>query len=249
VRVRGLWSYVAVATGFVCASLLAGGAFAGTARNAQVRTYSTRPTRPLRTALLDPHTFSGSDPTTAFTMARQTGATYLRLQVGWQTIAPVVQPEGFIASDPASPGYSWNTLDTTVEAAESAGLTPILDIVAPPSWAYKTQPEGVNAGSPDVKALGDFATALATHYDGLTPGVPVEHVFQVWNEVNNSLDLSPASASTYRAMVNAVADSVHAVDPMNRSVTRRARNNSGTRLRRSRSCARCSASRRGSILT
>ena len=41
------------------------------------------------------------------------------------------------------------------------------------------------------------------------------NVFQVWNEPNLSLDLAPAKASAYRAMVNAVADSVHAVDPQN----------------------------------
>ena len=43
----------------------------------------------------------------------------------------------------------------------------------------------------------------------------MEHVFQVWNEPNLSLDLNPVSASTYRGMVNAVADAVHAVDPAN----------------------------------
>ena len=47
------------------------------------------------------------------------------------------------------------------------------------------------------------------------PGVPAEHVFQVWNEPNLSLDLNPVTASTYRAMVNAVATAVHAVDPSN----------------------------------
>jgi hypothetical protein len=40
-------------------------------------------------------------------------------------------------------------------------------------------------------------------------------VFQVWNEPNLSLDMSPVSASNYRGMVNAVADAVHAVDPAN----------------------------------
>ena len=43
----------------------------------------------------------------------------------------------------------------------------------------------------------------------------MEHVYQVWNEVNNSLYLDPVKASTYRAMVNAVSDAVHAVDAGN----------------------------------
>ena len=45
--------------------------------------------------------------------------------------------------------------------------------------------------------------------------MPAEHVFQVWNEPNLSVDLSPANGSTYRPMVNAVAAAVHAVDSTN----------------------------------
>jgi hypothetical protein len=170
---------------------------------------------PLRTALLDPRAFTGTGMPAAFALARQTGATYVRQPVSWQAIAPAIQPTGFVPSDPASPGYSWAALDATVEAEETAGLTPILDVALPPVWGYKTRPAGVNSGAPDVAALQDFATALATHYDGLTPGVPVEHVFQVWNEPNNSMSLNPASPSSYRAMVNAVAEGVHGVDPTN----------------------------------
>jgi hypothetical protein len=41
-------------------------------------------------------------------------------------------------------------------------------------------------------------------------------VFEVWNEVKNSLFMGPTvSASSYRGMVNAVATGVHAVDPTN----------------------------------
>ncbi len=152
---------------------------------------------------------------TAFARTRAAGATYARLAVDWRDVAPSTPPAGFVATDPTSPGYSWARIDAVVESAEAAGLIPILDIGVPPVWAYATQPSSVNGGSPNVADLGDFATALATHYNGLTPGAPVGHVFEVWNEPNLSLYLSPVSASTYRAMVNAVADGVHAVDPSN----------------------------------
>ncbi len=148
-------------------------------------------------------------------MMHKAGARYVRLMVFWNTIAPATPPDDFDASDPTSPGYNWAKLDATVEEAESAGLTPILDIVGPPTWADTTQPGPVNAGTPRASDLGAFAAALATHYDGLTTGVPTEHVFQVWNEPNLSLDLNPVNGSTYRGMVNAVADAVHAVDPGN----------------------------------
>ena len=175
---------------------------------------STGGTIPLRTALLDKN-FQGPQQATAFPMAAAAGATYVRLSVSWKGIAPDPQPDGFVASDPTSPGYNWVGLDTILGEADAAGLTPILDIESPPSWAWKTQPKGVNGGTPRASDLGDFATALATHYDGSTPDVPAEHVFQVWNEPNLSLDLNPVSASTYRGLVNAFANAVHAVDPSN----------------------------------
>jgi cellulase (glycosyl hydrolase family 5) len=175
---------------------------------------ATRATIPLRTALLDP-LFSGPNRVPAFAMAQAAGATYVRLSVTWSAVAPTQRPLGFDPADPTSPGYSWDGLDSLVEQAEAAGLTPILDISSAPLWAYAKQPNGINAGSPRVADLGQFATALATHYDGSVPGAPVAHVFQVWNEPNVSLNLNPVTAATYRAMVNAVAAAVHAVDPTN----------------------------------
>jgi hypothetical protein len=175
---------------------------------------STGSTIPLRTAFLDKN-FEGAQHATAFPMAAAAGATYVRLSVPWGGIAPETPPSGFVASDPTSPGYNWAGMDVFVEEADAAGLTPILDIDRAPDWAYKNLPGGVNGGTPRASDLGAFATALATHYDGLTVGVPAEHVFQVWNEPNLSLFLNPVSGSVYRGMVNAVADAVHAVDPEN----------------------------------
>jgi hypothetical protein len=211
------------AVGNTARTLLAAGAiflfvgvsvsFAGAAGH--TRTYSTPATAPLATAVVDPELFGGSQMAAAFEATRAAGATYARLSVTWSSIAPSTPPDGFVATDPTSPGYSWEGIDAAVEAAEAADLTPILDIVVPPAWAYDTQPTSVNGGSPSIADLRDFATALATHYDGATPGAPAGHVFQVWNEPNLSLNLSPVTASGYRAMVNAVADSVHTVDPSN----------------------------------
>jgi hypothetical protein len=159
--------------------------------------------------------FDSGQRKTAFAKTGGAGAAYARLTVSWRAIAPGARPAGFVATDPTSPGYSWAGLDTAVEAAEAAGLTPILDVGDNPDWAYAQRPQGVNAGAPKAAALGDFAKALATHYDGSTLQVPAAHVFQVWNEPNVSLYLSPVSASVYRSMVNAFANAVHAVDPTN----------------------------------
>ncbi|HJU37628.1 MAG TPA: cellulase family glycosylhydrolase [Gaiellaceae bacterium] len=185
-----------------------------THRGSQVRTYSTRGTAPLATALDDPWLFNnrGAHTETAFAMTRSAGATYVRLPANWSAIAPSTRPPGFVATDPTSPGYSWAALDANVAAADAAGLTPILDLQSVPQWAYAKRPQGVNAGTPKASALGQFAAALATHYDGVTPSA---HVFEVWNEPNVSIYLSPVSGSAYRGMVNAVADAVHAVDSKN----------------------------------
>ncbi len=180
-----------------------------------MRTYSTGSTAPLTTAIADPGLFNSSQRKTAFTLTRAAGATYARLAVTWREIAPDTPPNGFVAADPTSPGYAWGGLDAAVEAADAAGLTPILDISSVPGWAYSRRPSPPNGGTPKIAALGDFATALATHFDGSAPGVPAEHVFQVWNEPNLSLNLYPVKPGKYRAMLNAVADAVHAVDPTN----------------------------------
>jgi hypothetical protein len=165
----------------------------------------------MRTALFDLKYLKSAR---SFALTRDAGAQYVRLLVRWNLIAPANPPAGFDPSDPTSPGYTWDSLDSMVEAAEAAGLTPYLDITATPGWAYAKRPKGVNEGTPKAAALGQFATALATHYEGQN-GLPAVNDFEVWNEPNLSLDLGPAKASSYRAMVNAVADSVHAVDSDN----------------------------------
>jgi hypothetical protein len=194
--------------------LAAAATSASFAASSSHRTYSTPKTPPLVTGLFDPARLGGANPL-PYDMTRKAGAQYVRLMVWWPLIAPFSLPSGFDASDPTSPGYRWDGLDAAVEAAQAAGLTPILNILSTPSWAYATPPNGVNhAGSPNVAELGKFAQALATHYDGQN-GLPDVNIYEVWNEPNLSLDLSPTDAPTYRAMVNAVADSVHAVDPAN----------------------------------
>jgi Cellulase (glycosyl hydrolase family 5) len=184
-------------------------------RAAQVHTYSTHGTIPLRTSILDPFTFTGTDQQTAFAMTKAAGASYMRLVVPWSAIAPTTPTDGFVATDPDSPEYTWNWLDRTVSAAEAAGLTPILDISEAPGWALAQHGAGGIAGAPSIPALADFAKALALRYDGTHGERPV-HVFQVWNEPNLSLDLFPVKAAiTYRGMVNAVAGAVHGVNRAN----------------------------------
>jgi hypothetical protein len=210
---RGSARYLAT-TGALClaaATATAGFASSGSSK----RTYATRGTPPLATALVDPWLFNSHQTSKAFALTRAAGATYVRVTINWSGIAPSVRPAGFVATDPTSPGYSWVNADSVVQLAEAAGLKPILDVASTPHWAYAKKRQGVNAGTPKAAALGDFAKALATHFDGKHGDAPAEHVFQVWNEPNVSLYLSPVKASTYRSMVNEFADAVHAVSRSN----------------------------------
>jgi Cellulase (glycosyl hydrolase family 5) len=176
---------------------------------------STPATHPLRTAIMEPYLFPFDQQQEAFKVARGTGATYVRMAANWAELVPAALPfQGFDPSDPDSPGYTWAGLDQEVQAAENAGLTPILDIGDPPSWGLSLPRKADGGGTPDITALADFAHAIATHYDG-SHGAPAVQVYQVWNEANLSLDLDPVSAAAYRSMVNAVADQVHGVDPHN----------------------------------
>jgi hypothetical protein len=210
--------YLAAAGATLCLAALTASAGVASSQHrtrAQgVRTYSTRGTLPLATGIVDPSLFNSAQRETAFAMSRSSGARYVRIGVPWQAIAPTTRPAGFVAEDPTSPGYSWAGMDATLEAAASAHVTPILDVAGTPHWAYAKRPKRGNAGVPAASALGAFAKALATRYDG-GGDLPAEHVFQVWNEPNNSLNLGPASASAYRGMVNAFANAVHGVDRAN----------------------------------
>jgi hypothetical protein len=202
---------VSIPVAVVC--LAATAASVGLAASSGHRTYTTPATRPLRTAVFDPFNINGAQPR-SLAMTRGAGARYVRIPANWESIAPATRPDGFVATDPTSAGYSWGGLDSTVEAAESAGLTPILDIISMPSWAYEHLPSGVNGGSPKPADLGDFAQALAAHYDGEN-GLPDVSTYEVWNEPNLSLYLDPASPSIFRAMINDVAAGVQEVDPAN----------------------------------
>ncbi|MGH3010152.1 MAG: cellulase family glycosylhydrolase [Gaiellaceae bacterium] len=174
---------------------------------------STPATAPLQTGVFDPF-LAGIGQEEGFSMIRAAGGSYVRVLVRWSRIAPALPPLGFDASNPESLGYWWAGIDGTVSAAEAAGLTPILDIGGAPGWAIVPSTVGTGPGTPQAQALGDFATALATHFDG-NHGAPAAHVFQVWNEPNHRRDLSPVNGATYRGMVNAVATGVHGVNASN----------------------------------
>jgi hypothetical protein len=146
----------------------------------------------------------------------------VRLQVPLESVAPGGSsvPQGFDASNPADPRYSWAEIDAEVQGAVSAGLEPILSLTGVPAWARDSTQSG--QVRPSAKWYGRFAHAAAARYSGQFGALPRVRYWQAWNEPNLEANLAPArvngslfSPNWYRGMVNAFAHGVKAVDPTN----------------------------------
>jgi Cellulase (glycosyl hydrolase family 5) len=197
--------------------------------------------RPFQTAIFDPFEYASPDRNLAFDHVVDSGATTVRLSIGWSSIAPpgtyneadgtTARPENFDASDPLDPQYSFDALDKQVIAATQHGLEPILTLVHAPGWAERTKPGPHGARSPDPDDFGAFAEAVARRYDGSTLGLPRVRYFQIWNEPNLHVWLMPQystpftenvppgaetrSPELYRQLVKAASASIHGVDRSN----------------------------------
>jgi hypothetical protein len=159
---------------------------------------------------------SGHNGAIELARTRAIGAHFLKLAVDWRDVAPTTPPPGF---DPASPddrAYRWAPLDATISAAVAHGLEPVIDVLEPPTWAQS--PPGSGQTGPDPNQLALFAHAMASRYDGTRPGLPRVTYWEVWNEPNVSLFLSPqtrgasiVSVDAYRALIAGFAAAVHGV--------------------------------------
>jgi hypothetical protein len=169
-----------------------------------------------------------SDPTGVSLGAQLTpisglGAKMVRILVVWASVAPLERPASWQPADPTDPNYRWDVVDRELKLVVAKGLQPIIDVLAAPTWAQAAPAgAGLISNRPDATQLGLFAEALARRYGGGVPGLPIVRYFEVWNEPDLSIYLtpqlvadSPVSPGVYRAMVNAFADAVHGVDPDN----------------------------------
>jgi hypothetical protein len=167
---------------------------------------------------------SGAATVPWLTRAVNEGAGMVRVNVLWQQVAPTHRPPGFVATDPASPGYSWKPVDTAVRNLSARGLTVLMMVYLAPTWAQgPNPPSSARSGTwePDPAQFAAFAQAAATRYSGhyanpLAPGqaLPRVRYWQGWNEPNlgyylapqyvrSGSGLSPASPAIYRLLQNA----------------------------------------------
>lgn len=152
---------------------------------------------------------------TALPRVEAAGASFVRLNVVWSTVAPPRRPTGFDPGDPGDPAYRWAGIDAEIRAVVARGLTPYVTVVQAPAWARRGS---ATSAAPDPVQLGFFMRAIATRYSGDFDGLPRVRYWQVWNEPNLTPDLSPqlvngkaVSPGRYRGMVNAFAGAVKAV--------------------------------------
>lgn len=182
-------------------------------------------------------------PTSPFWLQRASadGTDIVRVSGGWAGTAPAVRREGFVASDPGSPGYDWSVPDAEVRALTRQGLQVLLVFTGAPSWAEAPgRPRDVEPTSwrPDAAQFGQFAHAAALRYDGtypdpLNPGsvLPRVRYWQAWNEPNLDYYLTPqwvprrgggftpVSPGIYRQLQNAFYAGVKGVRDSNFVVT------------------------------
>jgi hypothetical protein len=166
---------------------------------------------PLQTGLA-----SYPDGEVVVTRSQSLGAQFLKLAVAWDGVAPANPPPGFEPANPEDPSYRWKHLDWAISDAIAHGLTPVIDILEPPTWARSSP--SASQTHPDLNAFAMFVRAIAARYDGTRPGVPRVSYWEAWNEPNASLFLEPqieggsiVSVDTYRTMLNEFSAIVHGV--------------------------------------
>lgn len=173
--------------------------------------------------------YMGSNAQAWYQRTVAAGADIVRLDIGWPVPDTPRRPAGFNARNPADPHYDFTRDDTAVKTATRMGLRVLAVFTGAPRWAEGPhRPAGAAPGSwrPDPLALEDYGAALAKRYSGKFPDpanpghmLPRVAAFQVWNEPNLNLYLSPqwsgrraVAPGLYRSMLNAFYRGVKSVD-------------------------------------
>lgn len=180
---------------------------------------------PLETGLVATVDFRGPDADLAYSRARAAGATFIRIYTSWEQIGATEPAKGSNARDPGNPAYDWSSLDDALTRTRTHKLTPIINVLGAPRWAWgrrSSQEPGDGAVRPSLTALADFSAAAAERYSGRSPDRPRVKYWQLWNEPNLSVYFKPqfeegrlVSTSWYRAMTNVFYAAVHAANNSN----------------------------------
>jgi hypothetical protein len=182
------------------------------------------PVGQLNTAVGDFGIFGPGNSDRKLTSIRAAGASALRVVLWWRSVAPAGErrPDEFHADDPSDPQYRWGSFDAQLERIVAHGLQPIVVLMQAPAWAEGKGDGPAGTRRPDPGELGLFAKAAARRYSGSFQGLPRVRYWQIWNEPNLDMFLSPqvangtlVSGDWYRRMVNTAASAIHGVNRSN----------------------------------
>lgn len=137
---------------------------------------------------------SDADLNRQFDLMKQSGASWVRLNIIWSVI------EGSRGQ------FDWSTSDRVVAAARARGLQVLGLLTYTPSWASGSGDDKVAPRNP--ADIGPFAQAAVQRYTG--QGV---HAWEIWNEPNLSGTWAPhPDVAAYSALLKAAASAIRSAD-------------------------------------
>jgi hypothetical protein len=151
-----------------------------------------------------PHELLDGAPGPALDLIQSLGASAIRIQLTWASIAPspdASRAPAFNATDPSAyPPAGWARYDVAIAAARARGIRVLLTLTGPaPRWATASKRDGLT--NPSATAFGSFATAAGRRYGAQASW------WSIWNEPNLGKLLkplyrgsAPASPAIYRGL-------------------------------------------------
>lgn len=121
---------------------------------------------------------------------------FLRTDLSWDAI----QPDSIDA-------YTWEKFDEVVDLANAHGVQMLPILHRSPDWARL--PDTERNELPDLDAFREFAKVAAARYQ--PKGI---FYWEVWNEPNISMFLSPSDPIAYAGLLNAGYEGVKAGNPL-----------------------------------
>jgi hypothetical protein len=127
-----------------------------------------------------------------FNMVNDLGFNWIKQQVEWRDTE---SPKG---------NFIWGELDEIVNDAQAHNINVLLSIAKSPKWATGNDGHGFPK---DPRDLGDFMTALATHFKGRVGA------YEIWNEQNLAGESDDVNPGRYAELLKAAYTAIKSVDP------------------------------------
>ena len=133
------------------------------------------------------------------------GVRLVRYTVNWRRVAPR-KPEKPL--DPRDPAYDWGSTDQALRRLHKRGIVALVTLWGTPAWANDGKPP--NVLPTNRYSLAAFAGAVSARY-------PWIRLWEVWNEPNQQVFMSPNSPRLYvQRLLNPVYVELHLRNPANR---------------------------------